>query len=256
MTTTTVTTTPADPWPLNGRKQRLVPDETTGELIPYQRVSTFADTLSKKDGLGAWLAWRALLGTQQPDGSRLMQQALHAERTPKKVIDDLAELGGSRVAADTGTRRHQAVAMALTGADMTGMPEDARRELDAIVQLVHGLGRVIAVEQATVCDEYRTAGSCDLILETPDGQPFVLDLKTGAYLDMLSCAIQVGTHARSRYWADGQRGDWVAWKRPRLGIIHAPQDGSAPRLVEIDPDVAKRCCELAVAVRDLRKTVH
>jgi hypothetical protein len=240
---------------LNGRKQRLVPDEHTGELIPYQRVSTFADTLSKKDGLGAWLAWRALLGTQQPDGGRLMQQALHAERTPKKVVDELAELGGSRVAAETGTRRHQAVAMALTGSDMSGMPEQARLELDDIVQLVHGLGRVVAVEAATVCDEYKTAGSCDLVLETPEGQPFVLDLKTGSYLDMLSCSVQVGTHARSRYWVDGQRGDWVAWTKPRLGIIHAPQDSSKPRLVEIDPDLAKRCCALAAEVRDLRKEV-
>lgn len=252
---TTVTTTPADPWVLGGRggKQRMIPDETTGELKPYQRVSTFAQTLSDKAGLLEWKAWMTLKGTQHPDGGRLMQQALHAERTPKGLIDQLAELGGSRVAAETGTRRHQAVAMALTGADMSAMPPDARRELDAIVALIHGLGRVIAVEAATVCDEYGTAGSCDLVLQSPEGTPIVADLKTGKSADTLSGAIQLAAHARSRYWVDGKRGDWVAPTRPRLLLIHAPQDGSAPRAIDIDPDTAKRAADLAMQVRDLRK---
>ena len=37
---------PADPFTYNGRKQRMIPDEQTGEMRPYQRVCTFAKTLS------------------------------------------------------------------------------------------------------------------------------------------------------------------------------------------------------------------
>ena len=254
-TATTTTTTPHDDWQTNGRGQRLIPDEQ-GTLLPDQRVSTFAGTLDSKANLGAWLAWMALKGTQQPDGGRLFQQAVHAERTPAKVIDALAELGGSRVAAETGSRRHQAVAMALTGADMSAMPADARKELDAIVALIHGLGRVVSVESPTVNDEARVAGTVDLVLEDPQQRTFVLDLKTGRTVDAISACIQTMAHARARYWHDGARGIAVSPARPRLGIIHAPQDGSAPRLVEYDPDTARRCYDLAIAVRDLRKQVR
>ena len=146
--------------------------------------------------------------------------------------------------------------MALTGADLTGLPPQARAELDAILALIATLGTVQAVEFATVCDQYLTAGSCDLILRSPDGQPIVADLKTGAKLDMLSGAIQLAAHARSRHWVDGARGDWVAPTLPRLILIHAPQDGTPPRAVDIDPAQAKRAADLAAQVRDLRKELR
>lgn len=250
---TTISTSPQDAWPLNGRKQRLVPDPVTGEPVPYQRVSTFAKTLSDSQGLGAWLAWMAVRGTQAEEGGRLMQQVLHAERTPKGLIDALAELGGSREAAERGSRRHQVVAMALAGVDMTGLPAEARTELDAILDLIHGLGTITAVEASTVNDELRTAGSMDLAIRQPDGTNFILDLKTGSRVNGLEACLQLAAHARSRYWIEGARGDWVSKSRPRLGIIHAPQNGGTPRLIEYDPDAAKRAALLAVQVRELRK---
>ena len=251
---TTTTTTPADPWVLNGRKQRLVPDPATGEMRPYQRVSTFARTLSDSQGLGPWLAWMALKGTQSQDGGRLMQQILHAEKTPRGLIDQLAELGGSAEARERGSRRHQIVAMALTGADLTGLPAEAATELQAILDLIHGLGTVVAVEAATVCDEYQTAGSMDLAVRQPDGTVWIIDLKTGSRPPSgIESCLQLAAHARSCYWVDGQRGDWVSKSRPRLGIIHAPQNGGTPRLIEYDPDAAKRAALLAVQVRELRK---
>ena len=252
---TTTTTSPADPWVYNGRKQRMIPDEQ-GELRPYQRVSTFAKTLSDSGGLIAWKAWMTLRGAAADGNEALVQQALHAERTPAGIIKQLAEAGGSKDKAEIGTRRHQVVAMALNGADLTAMPADARAELDAILALIHSLGTVQVVEGATVCDQYQTAGSMDLLLTSPTGQPIVADLKTGAKLDLLSGAIQLAAHARSRHWVDGGRGDWVAPTLPRLVLIHAPQDGTAPRAVDIDPAQAKRAADLAAQVRDLRKELR
>ena len=253
---TTTTTSPADPFTYNGRRQRMIPDEATGEMRPYQRVSTFAKTLSDSGGLLAWKAWMTLKGAALDGSEALVQQALHAERTPAGIIEQLAELGGSKAKAEVGTRRHQVVAMALTGADLTGLPPQARAELDAILRLIERLGTVQAVEFATVCDQYQTAGSCDLVLTSPTGQPIVADLKTGARLSTLDGAVQLAAHARSRYWIDGQRGDWVAPTRPRLVLIHAPQDGTPPRAVDIDPDQAKRAADLAAQVRDIRKELR
>jgi hypothetical protein len=36
-------------------------------------------------------------------------------------------------------------------------------------------------------------------------------------------------------------------------VLHAPQDGSRPRAVELDVDDAKRWADLAAAVRDARR---
>jgi hypothetical protein len=222
-------------------------------LKPYQRVSTFARTLSDTAGLGAWLAWMALKGTQHPDGAPIMAGALHSEKTPAGLIDQLANLGGSKTAAETGTRRHLAVSMALQGFSLDGMPEQARAELQAIVDLIRSLGTVVAVEAATVCDEYGTAGSCDLILREPGGRIIVADLKTGSRVNHLECAIQLAAHARSRYWVDGARGDLVAHHLPRLMVIHAPQTGAPPTTVELDPAYAVQAANLAVQVRAIRK---
>lgn len=51
--TTITTSRDGDRWRLGGRggKQRLIPHPATGELLAYQRTSTFAKTLDDKEGL-------------------------------------------------------------------------------------------------------------------------------------------------------------------------------------------------------------
>lgn len=251
---TTITTSPADPFTYGGPggKQRMIPDEATGELHPYTRVSTVAGTLDDKASLGYWQAWMALKGANTPEGQPLLNRALHAERTPRQTVSELIDMGGGREAADRGTRRHSVLAMALTGADLSSMPDQARRELDAIVAVVHELGRVKFVEAATVNDACRTAGSVDIVLDGPSG-PVVVDFKTGNHAPLLATGIQCYLHASGRYWVNGERGDWVAPSRPRLVMLHAPQDGTAPRAVDIDPDRARHWAETALEVRAIRK---
>jgi hypothetical protein len=243
---TTITTSPADPFTYGGPggKQRMIPDEHTGKPLPYARVSTVASTLDDKASLGYWQAWMALRGTQAEGGGDMMARALHAQRTPRGTISDLIDMGGGSEARERGTRRHSLLAMALTGADLALMPPEAHKELDAVLQLVHSLGEVVAVEAATVNDA---------MLRAPDGQIIVADFKTGNHAPILSTGIQTYLHASGRYWVDGARGDWVSPRKPRLVMLHAPQDGSPPQAVDIDPDKAKDWAQLAVAVRLARK---
>ena len=117
------------------------------------------------------------------------------------------------------------------------------------------VGEPLAIEFNTVNDEYATAGTCDLLLRDHDGRPVVCDFKTGKYRSPLEWSLQLIAHARAWHWADNQRTEPVCWARPRLIVIHAPQDGTAPALVELDVDQAKRAAALAVQVRDIRKEI-
>ena len=250
----TVTETAADRWRMGGRggRQRLIPDPDTGELVAYQRTSTFANTLDDKEGLIAWKAWMAVRGTVHDKA--LTEQALHAQSTPKGVVDQLAELGGAGEKRDRGADRHTIVAMALTGAPLPDLPPPARAELDKILRVVDQLGTVAAVEAPNVCDRWQVCGRADLIVDGRDGSTIVCDLKTGR-LDPLAASIQLVSYAAARYWDwdTESRGRWVAVDRPRLVVIHAPQDGAEPVPVDLDVERAKRWADLAAQVRDARK---
>jgi hypothetical protein len=254
----TAATVPSEQWRTGGRggRQRLIPDPDTGELLPYKRVSTFAKTLDMCGVLPEWTAWMALKGAQLD--RRLEQQALHAERTPKGIIERLKDLGGGAEKRDRGRDRHQILAMALTGAPMPGLPEQAQTELARIVALVRSLGEVVAVEAPVVCDRWRVAGTCDLVLKAHDGQTLVCDFKTGQER-IIQAAIQLAAYARARYWdfATETRGDHVALDEPALVVIHAPQpnpgqEPAEPRAVRIDPQKATAVADLAALVRDTR----
>jgi len=234
----------------------MVPGPNGEDPKPYQRVSTFAKTLNPHSNtLAQWLAWKALLGASRPEAHTLVQAALHAERTPGRTIDDLAEIGGSRTAAEKGTNRHELLAAALHGIDLDHLPPDAQLEVASIVALIRQVGEPLAVEFNTVNDELATAGTCDLLLRDHDGRPVVCDFKTGKYRSPLEWSLQLIAHARGWHWADNQRTEPVCWARPRLIVIHAPQDGAPPELVELDVDQAKRAAALAVQVRDIRKEI-
>jgi hypothetical protein len=244
-------TTPEAPWAENQYGHRMIADPATGEIIGYQRTSSFAKVLDDKEGLIPWKAWCAVKGAHILPG--VAAQARHSPKAPKGLIEELAQAGGSGDAARTGTARHQILAMAITGAPLPDMPPDARAELDAILRLVSALGIPVAVEAATVNDEYRCAGSVDLVLQGHDGRTVVCDFKTGERGDRLSWSIQLIAHARANYWADGTRAGLVAPDLPRLIVLHAPRSGSPPEAVDLDPVRAKKWARLAVEVREARK---
>ena len=254
MTPTETPTLKPDEYWQTKNKQRMVPDPATGELHPYQRTSTFAKTLdSGGQGLMAWYAWNVLKGAQRPEARHLVTEAVEAPKAPAKVMESLAEIGGSRRAANTGTNRHELVAAALHGLPMDHLPAQARMELSNILHLIRSIGTVEAVEFPTVCDDYQTAGVCDLLLKDHDGRPVVADLKTGKTKDPLGWSLQLIAHGRAWHWDGTTRTQPVAWAKPRLIVIHAPQGGGDLSAIELDPDKALHAADIAVQVRALRK---
>jgi len=201
----------------------------------------------------AWKAWMAVRGAAADPA--LMQRAAHAASTPRGIVDQLAELGGAGAARDRGSDRHQILALALSGATLPDLPPEARAELDAVLRLVEELGTVEALDLPTVCDRWQVCGSVDLVLRARDGATVVCDFKTGSRVDRLGHSIQLVAYAASHVWdfTSESRGPLLAPDRPRLVVLHAPQDGSAPAVVELDLQDAKRWADLAAAVRDARR---
>ena len=260
MTTVTTTHSPADPFTYGGRggKQRLIPDESTGEMRPYQRVSPRSPApVSDSSGLLPWKAWMTLKGAAVDGNEHLVQQALHAERTPAGVIDQLAEAGGSKTA---GRGRHPTASGRGDGTHRRGPqwhaaggPGRGRRHRPAGRRPGRGRRRRVRHGVATRCRLPGPATSCSA---HPTGSPSCATSRPAA-----TCRSWTGpsnwlhTPCR-RYWVDGARGDWVAPTKPRLVLLHAPQDGSPPKAVDIDVDAAKRAAMLAVEVREIRKELR
>ena len=200
-----------------------------------------------------WKAWMAVRGANADKALR--ERALHAERTPRKVIDALVDAGGGAVKRDRGRDRHLILAMSLLGHPLPELLPEALWQLAEIRGAIDALGTVRDVEVACVCDEWRLAGSCDLVLDGHDGRTVVVDFKTGADR-RLSAAIQLVAYARARRWSfdTETRGDLIAPAKPRLVVLHAPQDSpDPPRTIDIDPLQAYDWAQLAHRVRLARK---
>ena len=246
-----------DGWRINGRKQRLIPHPVTHQDLPYQRVSTFARTLSDGSGLANWKAHRVLLGAQQPGAHALVQQALHSTETPWAVIEAIAdEYGGAKDAAKRGTARHQIVAARLEGDQLHGFTAEQIAEVDRICDLIRGVGDVTGIEVDTVNDRWRVAGRADYIVRLPDGSNAVGDLKTGKTLKHAEHAIQLAAHSDAHYYdrATQTRTGPVA-PVTRLFVIHAPQNGKAPKFVEYDVSAAFALADLAATARDTARAI-
>lgn len=255
MTTPTQNLRPSDVWDTDGNGRRLIPD-ADGKIQRYTRVSTFAGTLSDKSALKRWAAWKAVVGAQQERAEPLIAECLTADTTPGSAVEQLVTLGGGSEKANKGSDRHEIVAHALAGYDMSGYPEQARQEINAVCALVRSLGTLTATEQPIVTDTFKVAGTCDYLLTDPDGRTVVADLKTGSKIYLLDTAIQMYAYAAGVLWdaRTRTRGEPVSrdLATTRLVVVWAPQDGRTPRLVTIDTAEAKAAAELARDVRAAR----
>lgn len=254
--TDTLHHTPSDVWTTNGRGQRLIPpaDDPDGKPIPYQRTSTFANTLRDGASLSDWLAWKAVTGALSLDrADPTLNKIRHATDTPRAAVSTLAEIGGSKDKARIGQRRHEVIAMGLAGVSLDGLPDQARIEATTIITAIRSLGTLTHTEAPIVTDRWKTAGSADYILTDAEGRTVVADLKTGRYLYLTETAVQLAAYAAGHHFDGKTRTGPVVAESARLVIVWAPQDGSTVRLVELDPHRAMETARLAAQVRETRR---
>lgn len=219
---------------------------------PYQRISTFAKTLSDQGGLTEWLAWKAVQGAILDPA--LARQVADSPRAPKDLLEGLREKANANAAATKGTMRHQLLAMRLNGEPLPDMSPAALAEIEQLADVISELGTLRGTEVPIVNDQWKVAGSADYWITGPDGRPVVADFKTGKRVNRLECGIQLVSYARGRVWDGTQRREWIAAAPPALVVIHAPQNKPGKvQLHRIDPVAATRWAEHAHVTKQIRK---
>lgn len=255
------------------------------KLVPYTRVSTFADALSDAGGLVKWSKWHLALGLgRNPDlaalagayGPTVDDLTRQDKANLDAIIERAHDRSGGNVKADYGTAVHS---YTEPGAQDVPDPfDDTQREQAHAALLAsiaadrdaylaelarHGL-EVIDTEQFVVNDEAQAAGTYDHTVRAtrditfddgvtiPAGTVLVLDKKTGK-LHLDSQCIQLAVYANAKRYdpETGERSDLGAsfeW-----GILaHIPKGEARCVLHRIDLRVGWAAAKLAGKVREHR----
>lgn len=202
-----------DPPIANGRYQ--LPDPCTGNPTKWTRASGFGKVLYDSYNLERWRQRKIIEGLlAHPELAA--QIAAIDDRTTKDgkaqvhdLLDQAANLAGAKLAADLGTAFHTIAEHADLGNPVADGPWTP-----ALTAYQQGFARegmaVIpeAIELVVVNPEMGVAGRGDRFV-TLEGRPHpvIADIKTGATLNEVSCAVQLSLYARSTHiWSpDGYK---------------------------------------------------
>lgn len=171
-----------------------------GKPQPYTRVTTLAGTLEDQYNLTRWKQRQTILGlTRRAD--LLASAAAHAEDSKQldKIADAAMEAAESSAGATTGTALHTFTEKLDTGRDVGNVPDTLRPDLDAYTKVTANL-TTLAVEQFTVLDDLKVAGTFDRLVEF-EGTRYIADLKTGRIdFGAQKIAIQLALYSRAQVY--------------------------------------------------------
>jgi hypothetical protein len=243
----------------------IIPPEG-GKPKPYTRSSTFCRALEDGAALVAWKERMLLKGAlEHPDLIPPNLNPMDYRGPAGAVIEELKAAAGANDAANFGTACHAIADDA-----------DFRPEMDPVVEynldqpFIDWLARYrevtanitpLAAEIFVVCDEFKTAGTFDRIVELPDGRAVVADIKTGT-LRIQEHTIQLTQYALGQQYneQDGTRVP-LTERFPNLDtslgiVIHVPAEKKGviepARLVPVDLEEGYRLSLLAQEVRQSR----
>lgn len=258
------------------------------------RATTIAKALDDTTGLIEWKREQTLRGVAaSPDLQALLASV--GAKAPKGQIREIAQQGEDRAAASSaanmGTAIHAVVGLIIAGDNdaLALAPESVRRDAQAVVDLLTGLGlQPVVLEQFVVVSDLDEAigGSFDILAINPRGRSVIVDVKTidaGTSLankvrySGLAWAIQeaiyshgtpyVGEIERDRWTRpviDDEAANFVRWASladriasapdMRHGLIVAVGRGTGvAQAVRTDLQAGWEAAAVAVSVRSWRK---
>jgi hypothetical protein len=211
-----------------GRPLITPPQPLGAKPVAYTRATTVAKTLDDSSGLMLWKQRMTALGLVS---RRDLLTAVAATDTDDKkalnrLVDQAADAGGATAAATTGTALHTFTERMDRGDDVGHVPPEFKADLAAYNDLADTIGwKVRAIEQFTVLDPYKVAGTADRVLEI-DGKWYIADLKTGSSIDFHHAwAVQFAIYAHALpYDIPGRtRLPWdVVPEQDKALVIHLP----------------------------------
>lgn len=183
-----------------GRPMIAPPQPLGAKPVPYTRATTVAKTLEDQSALMAWKARMTMLGLVARRDLFTAAAATDVEDKTglNRIAEQAADAGGATAAATTGTALHAFTERLDRGLDVGHVPQEYEGDLAAYQRLAEEVGwRVRHVEQFTVLDAHRVAGTADRVLEI-DGKWYIADVKTGSSAEYHHAwAVQLAIYAHA-----------------------------------------------------------
>lgn len=238
----------------NGRGQPMIVPPEGGKSIPYNRASAFANTLDDAGGLATWRVRYAALGiARNPDLAMMAGALSYGDKELDEIIETAHDRMGGNEKANYGTAIHSYT----DPRDDTYVPDVMAADVDAYRTALADHGITIESTSAFIVnDALKVAGTYDNVLRMFDGRLVMSDKKTGT-LHLLACSLQLAIYAGGVRYGVDEDGNPV---RTPLGVdqdtaivAHIPKGTGTCDLYEVDLNLARERCAMALAVRQARK---
>ena len=248
-----------------GRYEILTP---AGKLTGYTRATTIAKTLDDQSALVNWKGRVVAIGlAARPD---LLAAIATTDRDDKKALGQLceraAEAGGATARRDLGTALHTMLERSWTEPGYQP-PAAYAADVAAVHAALAAAGLSVVpdtCERIVVNDTHQIAGTFDLAV-TDGATTFIADVKTGSSMNYGAhgFAIQLAIYATADAFytqgaandgTDDHRAPMLHVSNDRAVIIHVQPESGTCDLHWLDLTIGRHALELALAVRDVRKT--
>lgn len=242
-----------------GRPLIAPPQPLGAKAVGYTRATTVAKTLDDSSGLMLWKQRMTMLGLVARRDLLTAAAATNVDdkKALNRLADQAADAGGATAAATTGTALHTFTERMDRGDDVGHVPPEFQADLAAYSDLATTVGwKVQAIEQFTVLDPYKVAGTADRVLEI-DGKWYIADLKTGSSIDFHHAwAVQFAIYAHALPYdiPTRKRLPWgVVPDREKALVIHLPAGQGKATAHWIDIAAGWEAFRLSMQAREWRK---
>lgn len=228
--------------------------QADGREQTYTRTTTFVGAFEDTYMLEQWKMRQAAIGLSLRSD---LQLAVVAHRDDSKRLNEICkealEVAEASAKATTGTAMHAIAEQHDRGQEIVGLPVDAATDLAAYAAATLDLEPVL-IEQMTVYDEWKVAGTPDRVVRYRGGL-YIGDLKFGKIeLGAGKIAAQLAMYARGKVYdiGTGERTEHNASLDKGI-VIHLPAGTGVCELKWVDLragwEIAKTCLD----VRDKRR---
>lgn len=238
----------------------ILPHPTSGIEEPYTRASTLSNAIDNTYDLERWKQRRLVVGlSQRADLIAKVQSKPDDKDNLNSVVQTAMEIAGTTAGANLGTAIHTFCELMDKG---QSLPKEVEPRIKASVsayrfQLRDFKLNIVAIEEFVGTQAVMSAGTFDRILETPNGECFIADIKTGFNAPDYahSTAIQMAVYSRGReYSADKGWGfrlpEDLGVNQHRAILIHLPAIGEPIcRLYWVDIDSGWKMARISYRVR-------
>jgi hypothetical protein len=223
------------------------------EKVPYSRATTIANSLDDASALVAWKMRMTAIGlTARPDLLVAITEAGDDKGLINAYIEEAMDTAGASKAANIGTALHALTERLDLGQELGEVPAQWLPDIKAYEEATKMLKHIF-IEQFSVLDKYKIAGTPDRIVEYK-GELFIADLKTGRIDHPHNIAMQLAIYAHGLPYdtATATRGSWGGVNMEKAIIIHLPKETGTCKLVFVDIQEGWKGVEFAMKVRKWR----